>query len=88
MGAFVVSKTIVGFLAGTTGVLELDPSPSLAFLATAVLTLIARIGWMFLSPHGSIASFLLATMTVAVYNGVIAVPIYALLKRVLDPGGW
>jgi len=84
LGAYAVSRTVGGFLAGWITTVEFDSSPIVAFITVAVTTLIAQLLFMFGAPPPQIAPFLLATIGSAMYNGVLAVPLFWVLKRVLD----
>jgi len=46
---------------------------------------VTQIAFLLFNPRGAILPFLLATIGSAVYNGVLAMPLYALLKKVSDP---
>jgi hypothetical protein len=51
------------------------------------LTIVAQLILMFFAPPPGIASFLGATIGSAMVNGVLAVPVHALLRRILGPQG-
>lgn len=85
LGAYAASRTITGFLVGSFTVLEFEANAGVAFVSVAVSTLIGQILFMFAAPPPQIIPFLLATIGAAMYNGVLAIPLFALLKRVLDP---
>ena len=82
-----LSRIVAGFLTGWLNALELEANAIVAFLAVVGTTLISQLLLMFLAPPSAsrIFSFLLATMGSAVYNGVLAIPFFVLLKRILDP---
>jgi len=85
LGSYAVSRAVAGFLAGTMNTFEFESSPVVAFFVTGVTTIVAQLLLMFVAPPPSLISFLLATIGSAVYNGVLAMPLYALLRRILDP---
>lgn len=82
---FAITRTVAGFVAAWTNDLSFQPSVLVAFLITASLTLFAQLMLMFLAAPGPIGPFLGDTIAGAVYNGVVAMPVYLLLKRFLDP---
>lgn len=84
---FVISRTVTGFLAGWSSDWGYQPNSFVAAFVTAVLTIFSQLLLMFLAPPAGIARYLADTMGTAVYNGVLAVPVYALLRRILvSPG--
>lgn len=85
LAAYAVSRTIAGFVSGWFSSLEFEASAVVASFVVFAITLFAQLLLMFVAPPGQIMSFLLATIGSAVYNGVLAMPLYALLRRVLDP---
>lgn len=87
MGQYGVSRTIAGFLTGWLNALELEANATVAFFAVLLTTLVSQLLLMFMAPPSAsrIFGFLLATMGSAVYNGVLAIPLFVLLKRILDP---
>jgi rod shape-determining protein MreD len=85
LAGYVVSRTICGFCVGWLRVLEPDYSATVAFLTAIGATLLSQLLLMFIAPPSAIGSFVLATIISAVYNGVIAVPVFELLKKILDP---
>lgn len=85
LGAYVVSRTVTGFVTGWFTDLEFEANAILPLLAVAIATLCAQILLMFGAPPPQITRFLLATIGSAMYNGVLAIPLFLVLKRVLDP---
>lgn len=85
LAAYAISRTIAGFVAGWFSALEFEAGAVVASTVVFAVTLIAQFLLMFVAPPGQIGGFLLATIGSAVYNGVLAMPLYALLRRVLDP---
>jgi len=81
LGHYVVSRTVGTFLFGLVRFADLHIGPGMAALITAGFTLFARLGLLFLAPPPSIGGYLGATIGMAMYNGVIATPIYILLVR-------
>ena len=84
MAAYTITRTLVGFLVGAFAGMEFEGNGSVAFIVTAAATVFTQISFLLLAPRGAILPSLLATIGSAMYNGVLAIPLYALLKRVLD----
>lgn len=82
LATYTVTRTILGFLVGWLTGLEFEGNVAVAFVVTALSTCVAQIAFLLMSPRGAILPFLLATIGSAMYNGVLAMPLYALLKRV------
>ena len=81
---YAVSRTLGGFLASWSRTIGFELNILVAVATTAVTTLIVGIVWMFLAaPHG-VARFLGDTIGSAVYNGVLAIPTYLLLRRAVN----
>lgn len=85
LAQYVVTRTLAGYGIGWLAMLEFEFNPLVALVVTAASTLFAQLLLMFTAPPPSIAHFLLATIGSAIYNGVLAVPLYALLAKVLAP---
>lgn len=84
LAGYVVSRTVTAFLVGWLGRAQLNASYWLAALVAVFGTMVAQILLLFVAPTPAIGSFLLATIGTAIYNGVLAMPVFALLRRVLD----
>lgn len=85
LAAYAVSRTIAGFVSGWFSSLEFEAGAVVASFVVFAITVFAQLLLMFIAPPGQIGGFLLATIGSAVYNGVLAMPLYALLRRVFDP---
>lgn len=85
MGYYVVSRTVTGFFASWSREIRFEQAPWLVFLTTFFATALATAIRLFLPPARSISPFLEATLLTATYNGVLAMPLYALLNRLLAP---
>lgn len=85
MAQYVVSRTIIGFFIGWFNSLDFEANTVVAFFAVVLTTCGSQFLLMFLAPPSRIFAFLIATIGVAVYNGVLAMPLFALLKRITDP---
>jgi len=84
MAAYTVTRTLIGFLIGWLNGLEFEGNFAVAFVVTSSATLCVQLTFFFMNPRGAILPALLATIGSAMYNGVLAMPLYALLKKVLD----
>jgi len=82
--AYTITRTVIGFIVGWFTGMEFEGNVAVAFIVTAAATIVTQLTFLLLTPRGAILSFLLATIGSAMYNGVLAIPLYALLKRVLD----
>ena len=84
MAAYAITRTLVGFAIGWFASLEFEANTSVAFVMTAMATLATQLTFFLMNPRGGILASLLATIGSAMYNGVLAIPLYALLNKVLD----
>jgi rod shape-determining protein MreD len=82
---YVWSRCLAGLLAAGVERLGFRAGAGLAFLTTAIATATAQLLLLLFAPSGAILPFLGATMGTAVYNGVVAIPVYALLGRFFKP---
>lgn len=82
---YVISRTVASFLIAQSGRFEFQVGLWSAGIIVGLGTLLAQLLLMLLAPPPDIWPFLRATMGTATYNGVLAVPIYALLRRILLP---
>lgn len=85
LGQYIASRTLSSFLAGWLNDGRYVPSHIKVVLTGAGVTIVSRLILLFLAPQVGIGSYLAATILSAAYNGVLVLPVYALLKRVLDP---
>lgn len=80
---YVISRTLVGYGYGMAS--SWEPSARSAAGIIAVGTVIARMILMFIAPQTEIMQFLQATILTAIINGLIAWPVYAMLRRSFRP---
>ncbi|HWD41389.1 MAG TPA: hypothetical protein VG944_21270 [Fimbriimonas sp.] len=79
---YIATRSVAGFLLGWFNQLEVQGNLLVAGLVCFVVSLGAQLLLMFLGVyHGSLPPFLAGTLITAVYNGVIAMPVYALLNK-------
>ena len=82
---YVVSRTVAGFLLGWFNALDVEVNAILCLVSTVIVTLFSQFVLLFLGAHhGPLTPYLEGTLVSAVYNGVIALPVYALLNRFLS----
>lgn len=82
---YITSRAITGFAIAWTRRLEYERRPLTAVIAVVLGTLLGQLLWMFLAAPKGIGAFIADTIRTAAYNGVLAVPVYALLNRILNP---
>jgi rod shape-determining protein MreD len=84
MTLYIASRAVAGFLLGCFNTLDVEVNGVLSVINAVILTLIAQLLLLFLGAHhGPLMPYLGGTLVSAVYNGVIALPVYALLNRFL-----
>jgi rod shape-determining protein MreD len=83
MAQYVLSRTIAGFFTGWLTAWEFEATIVVAFFSVAFATLTSQLLLLFMAPPPRILGFLLATIGSAIYNGVLAMPLFALLKRIM-----
>lgn len=85
MTLYIASRTAAGFALGCFNGLEVEVNAILCVICATSLTLLSQLLLLFLGAHhGPMTPFLGGTIVTAVYDGVIALPVYALLNRVLS----
>jgi rod shape-determining protein MreD len=82
---YAVSRTLAGFAGSWSKATGLELNLVVLAITTAIVTVLAQMVWMFLAAPSGVLSFLGDTIGSAMYNGVLAVPFYMLLRRVLVP---
>lgn len=85
MSQFIFSRTITGFCVAWARSFGLDANAFSAAVNTVIVTICAQFILMFFAPPPGIMSFVGATIASAMVNGVLAVPVHALLRRILGP---
>lgn len=82
---YVVSFTLAGFVAAWTRSLRIESTaPAVAF-TVAGCSIVAGLAFLLTAAPRGIAEYLGDTIVSALYNGVLAIPLYALFRRVLNP---
>lgn len=82
MGASIASRAIAGFAAAWSRNLGFEAGWLAAAGTTVATTLLAEFLWMFFAAPRHVAGFVADTIRTATYNGVLAIPLYALLNRI------
>lgn len=85
MAHYVISRTVGGALGAWVRSLGVEHGPITSAATAISMTIAAQLVLMFLAPPARIGAFLGATMGSAVLNGLLAIPLFALISRVLDP---
>jgi hypothetical protein len=85
LAQYCISRTLGGFLSGWLNDMGFQGSLGMAGLSAVVVTLVCQLLLMFSAPSNDVAGFLGDTIRMAVYNGILAMPYYALLSRLLEP---
>jgi rod shape-determining protein MreD len=85
MAQYVASRTIAGFMASWSRGFGMHVNWGVACVTTIILTIVARLIYMFLAAPPGVMRFLGDTIGSAMYNGVLAIPVYMLLQWVIDP---
>ncbi|MCX7799674.1 MAG: hypothetical protein N2109_04955 [Fimbriimonadales bacterium] len=85
LGYLAFSRTLAGYASSASRSLEVRLSPLVAALTVAVCTIGAEALELLLPPAKPLLGSLGDTIGTATYNGVLAIPLYALLSRFLRP---
>lgn len=85
MWQYIVTRTILGFLIAGVAESGIERNFFSALLAGMLGVIVCQFGLMFLAPPSSLGQFVGDTIRTAVYNGVLAMLLYACLNRILGP---
>lgn len=83
--AYAISRTLSAFCASWSKALGFELSILAAGVVTFFATILAELTWMFIGLRSGIGGFVAATIGTALYNGVLAMPLFALLRRLAEP---
>jgi len=83
LGQFVITRMITAYAASRLNDFEIEIGVVLGAIFIGIGSIVAQLLMMFLAPPRSLGGFLGDTIAMAVYNAVLAVPIYAILRRIL-----
>ncbi len=87
LSQYIFSRTIAGFCDSWSRNFGLDGNMVVAAINGFAVTIFAQLILMFFAPPSGILAFLGATIASATVNGVLAVPVHALLRRIIGPQG-
>lgn len=82
---YVVSRTVSCFLASLSRSIEVEFGVIICAIVVVITTFGAEMVFMFLAPPPDITRFVQDTIGSAMYNGVLAIPTYALLRKIAKP---
>lgn len=82
---YAISRAVAGFVAAWTRRMRFESTLPVVGLTVAFATIVGQILFMFTAAPRGIVGFLGDTIGSAMYNGVLAMPVYSLLRRVLNP---
>jgi hypothetical protein len=85
LGSHLLSRTIAGFLIGWVPVWLERANPLMPILASIALVLTADSLLFLMAPRGDWLEWSLRLTGKFLYNGVLALPIYLVLKRWIPP---
>ncbi len=83
LGQFVVTRMLTAYAASRLNDFDIEIGVVLGSIFIGIGTIAAQLVMMFLAPPRSLGGFLGDTIAMAMYNAVLAVPIYAILRRIL-----
>ncbi|MBS1723754.1 MAG: hypothetical protein JSS66_12465 [Armatimonadetes bacterium] len=84
MTALTATRAVIGFAVSFVAKTGFQTIPITVGLVTAAATLVAQVALLFMAPPPDIGRFLAATMGTAIYNGVVAGLLDALLRRIVN----
>ncbi|MBL8086687.1 MAG: rod shape-determining protein MreD [Chthonomonas sp.] len=82
---YILSRSITGFVVSLSRQSGLEFGPVLTALTVMATTIVARIAFMFGAAPPGIGEFLKDTISMAIYNGVLALPVYLVTRNVGKP---
>lgn len=81
MTHYIISRSVAGFLTSLGTQLDIRIALSVAGLASAGTTLVAQFLLLFLAPPAdSLVAFFFRSLGMSLYNGLLSIPLYALLR--------
>lgn len=79
------SRTVTCFLTSLARSVDVEFGVILCAIVVAIMTLCGELLYMLLAPPPDITRFIQDTIGSAMYNGVLAIPTYAFLRKVAKP---
>ena len=83
LGSFMASRALVGCLAGSAKSHVFHDNPLVPLVGGIVGTLVAESVFVLLNPPARLGEWFAPLPLIAIYNGIIAVPTYWVLRRLL-----
>lgn len=83
--AYAVSRAFGGFVVSWSRQIGFETNTFVVAINAFALTVFSQLVLMFLAAPAGVLSFLGDTIGSALYNGVLAIPVYLLLRRILNP---
>ena len=83
LGSFLVSRTLLGYLAGAAKPRVFYDNPIVPFVGGAAGTLVAEAIFTLVNPPARLAAWLAPLPLIALYNGLLAFPVTWVLRRML-----
>lgn len=80
-----ITRLLAGWLVTLLKSMEIESNALVAGVITAFVSFLSQLVMLFVAPSAAVGVALLATIGTALVNGVLAAPLFALLKRLLDP---
>jgi cell shape-determining protein MreD len=85
LAVYAVGRTLLGFALGWVRFAGLVPNAPVAGISAFAGTILAQGLVLLLAHRGPVIPFLTGTLFSATINGALAMPLYALLRRLIDP---
>lgn len=85
LGSFSASRLLGSLVPSLANSIDLDRNLLAAVLSAVVTTLVSQVFLLFLDPPASILTFVGATIRTALYDGVLAIPVFYAVHPILDP---
>lgn len=82
---YILTRTVTCFLASLAGGTELKVTMPICAAIVALATILAQVGLMFLAPSPDLAASLRDTMGTALYNGLLSMPLFGMLRPMFQP---
>ncbi len=82
---YAISRIIAGFVSAWSRGLRFELTAAAVGLTAVSVTIFSGLIFLFTAAPPGIVGYMGDTIGTAMYNGVLAMPLYALLKRVLHP---
>lgn len=81
VGSYLVTRSVAGWAVGALEERVFRDNLVFAAITTFLVSLLAEVAFFLFAPQPDAGTFALATLGAAAYNGVLAVPVYLLVRR-------